>query len=143
MNATEKSPDAFRTIGEVSIDLAIPQHILRFWESKFPQLKPVKRSGNRRYYRPEDMALVQRIDQLLNREGYTIAGVQRLLKLRVGDGQDPTATIPAATSLPSAGNVGDETARAESPSHISRFDRAALQTIRDLLADALERTRAA
>ena len=142
MSATEKSPDAFRTIGEVSIDLAIPQHILRFWENKFPQLKPVKRSGNRRYYRPEDVALVQRIDQLLNHEGYTIAGVQRLLKLRVGDGRDPVATIPTAISVPSTGNPGEET-RAESHSHISRFDRAALQTIRDLLADALERTRAA
>lgn len=142
MNAAEKSPDAFRTIGEVSIDLAIPQHILRFWESKFPQLKPVKRSGNRRYYRPEDVALVQRIDQLLNREGYTIAGVQRLLKLRASEGQGEPAVIPEVTGLQPADKAGDG-AVGESPSHISRFDRAALQTIRDLLADALERTRAA
>src|SRR3546814_14586959 len=79
VNATEKSPDAFRTIGEVSTELNIPQHILRFWEGKFPQLRPVKRSGNRRYYRRGDVDLVRRIDQLLNEQGSTIAGVQKLL----------------------------------------------------------------
>jgi DNA-binding transcriptional MerR regulator len=75
-----KSPQAFRTISEVAEDLHIPQHVLRFWESKFPQLKPLKRGGGRRYYRPEDIALLRRIGDLLYVQGYTIKGVQRLLR---------------------------------------------------------------
>jgi len=75
-----KSPTAFRTISEVADDLQIPQHVLRFWESKFPQLKPLKRGGGRRYYRPEDIALLKRISDLLYTQGYTIKGVQRLLR---------------------------------------------------------------
>ncbi len=69
----------FRTIGEVAEDLDLPAHVLRFWESKFPQLKPLKRGGGRRYYRPEDIALLSRIRQCLYQEGYTIRGVQKLL----------------------------------------------------------------
>ena len=75
-----KAPTAFRTISEVADDLQIPQHVLRFWESKFPQLKPLKRGGGRRYYRPEDIALLKRISDLLYTQGYTIKGVQRLLR---------------------------------------------------------------
>jgi DNA-binding transcriptional MerR regulator len=75
-----KAPTAFRTISEVADDLHIPQHVLRFWETKFPQLKPLKRGGGRRYYRPEDIALLRRISDLLYTQGYTIKGVQRLLK---------------------------------------------------------------
>jgi len=75
-----KSPNAFRTISEVAEDLHIPQHVLRFWETKFPQLKPLKRGGGRRYYRPEDITLLRRIGDLLYTQGYTIKGVQRLLK---------------------------------------------------------------
>lgn len=75
-----KSPTAFRTISEVADDLQIPQHVLRFWESKFPQLKPLKRGGGRRYYRPEDIALLKRVSDLLYTQGYTIKGVQRLLR---------------------------------------------------------------
>ena len=74
-----KTPGALKTIGEVSAQLGVAQHILRYWESRFPQLKPLTRAGNRRYYRPEDMALLQRIDQALNRDGYTVKGVQQLL----------------------------------------------------------------
>ena len=74
-----KSDDAFRTIGELAEDLGLPQHILRYWETRFPQLRPLQRAGNRRYYRPADVALVKRIDRLLNHEGYTIKGVQKLL----------------------------------------------------------------
>jgi DNA-binding transcriptional MerR regulator len=74
-----KAATAFRTISEVADDLQIPQHVLRFWESKFPQLKPLKRGGGRRYYRPEDIALLRRISHLLYTQGYTIKGVQRLL----------------------------------------------------------------
>src|SRR3954464_6626821 len=75
-----KAPTAFRTTSEVADDLHIPQHVLRFWETKFPQLKPLKRGGGRRYYRPEDIALLRRISDLLYTQGYTIKGVQRLLR---------------------------------------------------------------
>ncbi|HWB52318.1 MAG TPA: MerR family transcriptional regulator [Stellaceae bacterium] len=74
-----KRAAVFRTIGEVAEDLDLPAHVLRFWESKFPQLKPLKRGGGRRYYRPEDIALLARIRQCLYQEGYTIRGVQKLL----------------------------------------------------------------
>jgi len=74
-----KAPTAFRTISEVADELHIPQHVLRFWETKFPQLAPLKRGGGRRYYRPEDIALLRRISDLLYIQGYTIKGVQRLL----------------------------------------------------------------
>ncbi len=73
-----KRASAFRTIGEVADDLDLPAHVLRFWESKFPQLKPLKRGGGRRYYRPEDIALLRRIRQCLYQDGYTIRGVQKL-----------------------------------------------------------------
>jgi DNA-binding transcriptional MerR regulator len=75
-----KSATAFRTISEVSTDLAVPQHVLRFWETKFPQVKPLKRGGGRRYYRPEDVDLLRRIRDLLYDQGYTIKGVQKLLR---------------------------------------------------------------
>ena len=77
-----KSPDAFRTIGEVSEELAVPQHVLRFWETKFLQVRPLKRGGGRRYYRPEDVALLRHIRHLLHAEGYTVRGVQKLLRER-------------------------------------------------------------
>lgn len=76
----EKSAQAFRTISEVATELAVPQHVLRFWESKFSQVRPLKRGGGRRYYRPEDIDLLRRIRSLLYDDGYTIKGVQRLLK---------------------------------------------------------------
>jgi len=79
VSRTDKARGAFRTIGEVSAETGLAQHILRYWETRFPQLRPVTRAGNRRYYRPEDVALVRRIDTLLNRQGYTIRGVQQLL----------------------------------------------------------------
>jgi len=75
-----KSADAFRTISEVAGDLEVPQHVLRFWETRFAQIKPMKRAGGRRYYRPEDIELLRRIRELLYKHGYTIKGVQRLLK---------------------------------------------------------------
>jgi DNA-binding transcriptional MerR regulator len=76
----EKSPDAFRTISEVADDLDLPQHVLRFWETRFPQIRPMKRGGGRRYYRPEDVDLLKGIRHLLYDHGYTIKGVQKLLK---------------------------------------------------------------
>src|SRR5271167_3078659 len=76
----KKAPNAFRTISEVADDLHIPQHVLRFWETKFSQVKPLKRGGGRRYYRPDDVTLLRRIAHLLYTQGYTIKGVQRLLR---------------------------------------------------------------
>jgi len=76
----KKAPNAFRTISEVADELHIPQHVLRFWETKFSQVKPLKRGGGRRYYRPDDIALLRRISDLLYTQGYTIKGVQRLLR---------------------------------------------------------------
>ena len=96
MADSEKSESAFRTIGELSAELGVPQHILRYWETRFPQLRPLTRAGNRRYYRPEDVGLVRRIDAALNRDGYTIKGVQRLLA-----GETPNA--PAAGETHAAG----------------------------------------
>ncbi|WP_265587746.1 MerR family transcriptional regulator [Sphingomicrobium arenosum] len=78
--AGAKDPTAFRTIGELSDDLGVAQHVLRYWETKFPQLAPLKRAGNRRYYRPADVAIARRIDALLNREGYTMAGAKKALR---------------------------------------------------------------
>ena len=75
----EKSPEAFRTISEVATDLDVPKHVLRFWEGKFPQLRPLKRGGGRRYYRPEDVDLLRGIRQLLYGDGYTVKGVQKIL----------------------------------------------------------------
>ena len=76
----EKSPDAFRTISEVAAEIDVPQHVLRFWESQFPQIRPMKRGGGRRYYRPDDVDLLRGIRHLLYGEGYTIRGVQRILR---------------------------------------------------------------
>ncbi|UZK65258.1 MerR family transcriptional regulator [Sphingomonas sp. M1-B02] len=109
MAASEKAAGALRTIGELALDIGRPQHILRYWETRFPQLRPLTRAGNRRYYRPEDVALVQRIHQLLSSEGYTIRGVQRLL---------------ASEKSPRAPAV--------------RKDGDALRKVRDALIDALE-----
>jgi DNA-binding transcriptional MerR regulator len=92
---TKKAPSAFRTISEVADELHIPQHVLRFWETRFPQVKPLKRGGGRRYYRPDDIALLRRISELLYVQGYTIKGVQRLLREGGGVLADdiPPATI--------------------------------------------------
>lgn len=98
-----KAPNAFRTISEVADELHIPQHVLRFWETKFPQVKPLKRGGGRRYYRPEDIALLRRISELLYIQGYTIKGVQRLLRESGGKLSDdippPSAAEQAALEL--------------------------------------------
>jgi DNA-binding transcriptional MerR regulator len=95
--AEPKSASAFRTIGELSAELGLPQHILRYWETRFPQLRPLTRAGNRRYYRPDDVALVRRIDQALNRDGYTIKGVQKLLKSK--DDVSAQEAVPVAAKM--------------------------------------------
>lgn len=105
-----KSPDAFRTISEVAEDLDIPQHVLRFWETRFSQIKPLKRGGGRRYYRPDDVALLKGIRRLLYGEGYTIKGLQRILKEQgprhvqaIGRGGPIGAANAASPSLAPAG----------------------------------------
>ncbi|WP_019515442.1 MerR family transcriptional regulator [Sphingomonas sp. Mn802worker] len=117
-DTASKSDTAFRTIGEVTQLTGVAPHILRYWEGRFPQLKPVTRAGNRRYYRPADVALVQRIDRLLNREGYTVRGVQQLLS---GEGKS-AATAPSAA-----------TATATMPATLD-----AIRLIRDYLREALD-----
>jgi DNA-binding transcriptional MerR regulator len=119
-----KSDLAFRTIGELASDLGVPQHILRYWETRFPQLKPLQRAGNRRYYRPDDVALARRIHRLLNQEGYTIRGVQQLLRRRdPDDGAAGEAAIAATGPTP---------ANQHAP-----FPADQLRAIRSTLADAL------
>src|SRR3712207_6444867 len=97
MATGEKAPGAFKTIGELSSELGVAQHILRYWETRFPQLKPLQRAGNRRYYRPADVELARRIHRLLNEEGYTVRGVQQLLR---GKAAAPSEQ-PAAHRAPS------------------------------------------
>ena len=124
--AGEKSPDAFRTIGELCEELGVAQHILRYWETRFPQLKPLQRAGNRRYYRPADVELVKRIHRLLNQEGYTVRGVQQLLKAN-GRRDEPGPVAQPQPEPPIS-------VPAESPS----FDVGRLIELRDRLASALD-----
>jgi DNA-binding transcriptional MerR regulator len=98
--ATGKSDQAFRTIGELASELDVPQHILRYWESRFPQLKPLQRAGNRRYYRPADVALARRIHRLLNQDGYTIRGVQQLLASGAAEEEPARPAPPPAAAAP-------------------------------------------
>lgn len=129
-----KSPEAYRTIGEVSEMLGVAQHVLRFWESRFSQIKPVKRAGNRRYYRPDDIALIRRIRELLHDEGYSIRGVQKLLKSSgvkgVMEGAESTgAAAESASGAP---------AQAAQPGPVENRDQlravlGELKEIRDLL----------
>ncbi|WP_298958611.1 MerR family transcriptional regulator [uncultured Methylobacterium sp.] len=136
-----KSPEAFRTIGEVALDLDLPQHVLRFWETRFSQIRPIKRGGNRRFYRPDDVELLQGIRRLLYGQGYTIRGVQRILRERgmrfvqaVGRGEQ---VAPAAFT--------DAEPEPEATPRLSRADRAALAAaLRELTAcrDRLRELRA-
>jgi DNA-binding transcriptional MerR regulator len=121
---SRKSEQAFRTIGELAADLGVPQHILRYWETRFPQLKPLQRAGNRRYYRPADVVLVQRIHRLLSQDGYTIRGVQQLLS--GPDAEGGVTAMPAAPSPPAT--------EAPAPPALPHQE---LRAIRDTLAAAL------
>jgi len=124
----EKAPGAFKTIGELSSELGVAQHILRYWETKFPQLRPLQRAGNRRYYRPDDVALARRINRLLNDEGYTVRGVQKLLRQRgAGDGE----------SLPDMAADYQPREAEPRPEQDSGLDVQKLIAIRDRLSDAL------
>ena len=97
-----KSAEAFRTISEVAQELEVPQHVLRFWESRFPQVKPLKRAGGRRYYRPDDVVLLRRIRQCLYDQGYTIKGVQKLLREGALKNDAPPPRPSAPPPAPSA-----------------------------------------
>ena len=96
----EKAPGAFKTIGELSRELGVAQHILRYWESRFPQLRPLQRAGNRRYYRPADVDLARRIHHLLTAEGYTVRGVQKLLREKEAQAVDVSVAAPALDARP-------------------------------------------
>ena len=111
----EKNPEAFRNISEVSTMLDIPTHVLRFWETRFNQLKPIKRNGGRRYYRPEDIILLKKIQDLLYQEGYTIKGAQQVLKGFAKPKQDAAvAELSSSASL-----SGSSSSSASSPSSSS------------------------
>ncbi len=128
---TAKEPGALKTIGELSGELGIAQHILRYWETRFPQLKPMQRAGNRRYYRPADVALARRIHRLLNEEGYTVRGVQKLLRDKSGDASSDLGR-PAPAAPPAA--APDEPAVSASVGGVDVFR---LVALRDRLKDAL------
>ena len=121
-----KSEQAFRTISELAGELGVPQHILRYWETRFPQLRPLQRAGNRRYYRPDDVALARRIHRLLNQEGYTIRGVQRVL----GEKGEQAAETPAPAMRE---YVAPATRSVAAPA----FPRDELLRLRTTLAEAL------
>jgi DNA-binding transcriptional MerR regulator len=109
----EKAAGAFRTISEVADDLEVPQHVLRFWETKFPQIKPMKRGGGRRYYRPEDVDLLRAIRGLLYDQGYTIKGVQKLIRegaLRLGAEYSDAEALDLAAEAAGNGHDGAEPA---------------------------------
>jgi len=154
----EKSPDAFRTISEAAEELDLPQHVLRFWETRFSNIKPLKRGGGRRYYRPEDVLLLKGIRHLLYDQGFTIKGVQRILKdqgiryvIGIGEGQPiepvvqaPAATVPAAQRGAVPPEVEPEPAPTVAGKGLSGSDREKLAGVLRELLDCkriLERAR--
>ena len=130
MAAGDKAPGALLTISELSSELGVAQHILHYWETRFPQLKPMQRAGNRRYYRPADVELVHRIHRLLNQEGYTVRGVQKLLRDKADE--------QAATAAPeqSQTSVAERDAPDGEPGGVDIFR---LIAVRNRLAEALDR----
>jgi DNA-binding transcriptional MerR regulator len=126
-SAGQKDPGALKTIGELSEELGVAQHILRYWETKFPQLRPMQRAGNRRYYRPADVDLAHRIHRLLSEEGYTVRGVQKLLRDKGAD----IAPVPVAAYEPAPATPIDQDSAAGV--EVSR-----LIELRNRLASALE-----
>ena len=128
MATADKAAGAFKTIGELSHELGVAQHILRYWETRFPQLRPMQRAGNRRYYRPADVELARRINQLLNHEGYTVRGVQKLLR----DKNSPTPESDSSVST-----VSQQLEAVDAPDSTG-VDVFRLIALRDRLTDALE-----
>ena len=128
-----KSAAAFRTISEVSEELDIPQHVLRFWETKFAQVRPLKRGGGRRYYRPEDVELLRRIRGLLYNDGYTIKGVQKLLREHSGRAPLPSdEAAEAGEGASEAPPLGGKPAQAGQDQDLKSLIRE-LETLRDML----------
>jgi DNA-binding transcriptional MerR regulator len=128
VTAADKGPGAFRTIGELSQELGVAQHILRYWETKFPQLRPLQRAGNRRYYRPADVDLARKIHRLLSQDGYTVRGVQQLLRGKSGASSPETPAMMA----PQPEQSGPATQAGPG------IDVVRLVALRDRLADALD-----
>ena len=129
MAAGDKDPDALKTIGELSEELGVAQHILRYWETKFPQLRPMQRAGNRRYYRAADVALARRIHRLLTDEGYTVRGVQKLLRDRSAQ----------AVEVATAATYATQPAPSPEQEQAGGVDVFRLIQLRDRLASALDR----
>jgi DNA-binding transcriptional MerR regulator len=139
-----KSDSAFRTISEAAAELGLQQHVLRFWESKFPQIKPLKRAGGRRYYRPEDIEFLQSIRALLHDQGFTIKGVQKLIAQHNGKLPANVSFVPAKTPAGGQGAPTSQGAQAPSGAQDSVADRAAithvlgeLEELQTLLRSAL------
>jgi DNA-binding transcriptional MerR regulator len=141
----DKSPEAFRTISEVAESLDLPQHVLRFWESRFAQIKPLKRGGGRRYYRPDDVELLAAIKHLLYGEGYTIKGVQRLFKEQGSRGvvaktqSEPEGAERTASAARRALPEGRETVRGAEPG--GALTGAEIDALRAALAELAEAER--
>jgi len=122
-----KGPDAFRTISEVADDLDLPQHVLRFWETRFAQIKPLKRGGGRRYYRPDDIDLLRGIRHLLYGEGYTIKGVQRILREQgqrfvIGAGRGEIDGLAMAAQRSASAAAGDDDAGQDEAASLDAMD---------------------
>jgi len=129
-----KSQQAFRTISEVSTELEVPAHVLRFWETKFPQIKPMKRGGGRRYYRPEDISLLKGVRAMLHVDGYSIKGVQKALREQgvraISDRSNGSAAAPVENAAP------DIAPTASSPSKpVTELERKELQAVLDALVE--------
>ena len=128
-NAAQKSPEAFRTISEVAAELEVPQHVLRFWETKFAAVKPLKRGGGRRYYRPDDLDLLRGVRALLYADGLTIKGVQKILReqgaryvMEIGRG-DATLMPAPARGASRDDNGSNRASKAATPSNVHPFPR--------------------
>lgn len=130
--AGQKDPGALLTIGELSQELGVAQHILRYWETKFPQLKPMQRAGNRRYYRPADVELAHRIHSLLTEQGYTVRGVQKVLR-------DKGAPQSETTAAPTVERAANGSSIMDAEEHAGGIDVFRLIELRNRLADALTR----
>jgi DNA-binding transcriptional MerR regulator len=131
-----KSAEAFRTISEVAEELEVPQHVLRFWESRFPQVRPLKRAGGRRYYRPDDVALLRRIRQCLYDQGYTIKGVQKLLREGALKSADLVRAGAQAAGVVNKAETAQKADQAAELRDIIAELRAELVMLRDLLRRA-------
>ena len=135
MATAPKDPGALKTIGELSQELGVAQHILRYWETKFPQLRPLQRAGNRRYYRPADVDLARKIHRLLSQDGYTVRGVQKLLRDKLGAAPVEMPEEAARTTPPITDHAPPSASAAPAPPAV---DLSRLIDLRNRLASALD-----